>query len=196
MSHGSYAERRWSVKEQSANALVLETERGTSFHLLAMPAEDSMFTWISSTYHLIFALSGRIWRLTKKFLGNGGSPLPSTKQALLVMKAELIPLGPLAANGSLVIDKLPAALGRKEHADVRLDDPCVSRVHCEVSDLNGTLVVRDLGSKHGTYVNGQKVTQAPLLPGDRLTVGMSSFEVQYERGRTKPSIAGEHETAN
>jgi pSer/pThr/pTyr-binding forkhead associated (FHA) protein len=77
----------------------------------------------------------------------------------------------------------------KEHADVRLDDPCVSRVHCEVSDLNGTLVVRDLGSKHGTYVNGQKVTQAPLLPGDRLTVGVSSFEVQYERRRTKPSIA-------
>ena len=57
---------------------VLETEHGTSFGLLAMPAEDSMFTWISSTYQLIFARSGRIWRLTKKFLGNGGLPLPST----------------------------------------------------------------------------------------------------------------------
>jgi pSer/pThr/pTyr-binding forkhead associated (FHA) protein len=87
-------------------------------------------------------------------------------------------------------------LGRNEHADVRLDDRWASRVHCEVSDLNGTLVVRDLGSKYGTYVNGQKVTQAPLLPGDRLTVGMSSFEVQYERGGTKPSMAAEHEMAN
>jgi pSer/pThr/pTyr-binding forkhead associated (FHA) protein len=112
------------------------------------------------------------------------------------MKTELIPVGPLAAKGSLVLNKLPAALGRNEHADVRLDDRWASRVHCEVSDLNGTLVVRDLGSKYGTYVNGQKVTQAPLLPGDRLTVGMSSFEVQYERGGTKPSMAAEHEMAN
>ena len=169
----------------------------------------TVFTWISSTYHLIFALSGRIWRPTKKFLGNGGlrscgcvtsrrcvQSLLSTEQALLVMKAELIPLGPFVSHGSIVMERLPAVLGRNGHADVRLDDPCVSRVHCEVSDLNGTLVVRDLGSKHGTYVNWQKVTQAPLLPGDRLTVGVSSFEVQYERGRTKPSIAGEHETAN
>ncbi|MGA2621770.1 MAG: FHA domain-containing protein [Thermoguttaceae bacterium] len=146
-----------------------------------------MFTWISSTYHLIFALSGRIWRPTKKFLGNG-LPLPSTKQALLVMKTELIPVGPLAAKGNLVIDTLPAVLGRNEQADVRLDDHWVSRVHCELSDLDGTLVVRDLGSKHGTYVNGQKATQAPLLPGDRLTVGLSSFEVQCEQRRTKPSL--------
>ena len=121
--------------------------------------------------------------------------LPSTKRALSVMKAELIPIGPFAAHSSLVLDRLPAVLGRDAHVDVHLDDQCVSRVHCEVSDLNGTLVVRDLGSKHGTYVNGEKVTQASLLPGDRLMVGLSSFEAQYERRRTKPSIAGEHETA-
>ena len=46
-----------------------------------------------------------------------------------------------------------------------------------------------MSAEDGIYVNGQKVTQAPLLPGDRLTVGMSSFEVQYERCGTKPSIA-------
>jgi pSer/pThr/pTyr-binding forkhead associated (FHA) protein len=46
-------------------------------------------------------------------------------------------------------------------------------------------LVRDLDSKNGTAVNGQYVREAHLLPGDRLTIGLTSFQVQYNRHRNK-----------
>jgi pSer/pThr/pTyr-binding forkhead associated (FHA) protein len=76
-------------------------------------------------------------------------------------------------------------LGRNQHADVRLDDCWASRVHCEISETSGILLVRDLDSKNGTLVNGHSVREAHLLPGDRLTIGLTSFQVQYHRHRSK-----------
>ena len=60
-----------------------------------------------------------------------------------------------------------------------MEDQWVSRRHCELNELNGILVVRDLGSKHGTYINGMRVSEAPLLPEDKLTVGLTSFVACY-----------------
>jgi pSer/pThr/pTyr-binding forkhead associated (FHA) protein len=80
-----------------------------------------------------------------------------------------------------VLDRLPAILGRNPDAVVRLSDRWVSRFHCEIRrDRNGTLVVRDLSSKHGTFVNGRKVTESLLVPGDRLSVGLTSFLVERD----------------
>jgi pSer/pThr/pTyr-binding forkhead associated (FHA) protein len=86
-------------------------------------------------------------------------------------------------ESSVVLDRLPAIVGRSLGVDVRLDDQWVSRLHCEISRLNGTLIVRDLESRHGTFVNGERIQETHLLPGDRLTVGMTSLEVRYERRR-------------
>ena len=61
-----------------------------------------------------------------------------------------------------------------------LDDRWVSRRHWEVVDEEGVLVVRDLGSKYGTFVNGRPISQAALLPGDMLSVGLSNFVAGYE----------------
>jgi pSer/pThr/pTyr-binding forkhead associated (FHA) protein len=76
-------------------------------------------------------------------------------------------------------------IGRTELADVSIEDPCVSRNHCEISSINGTLWVRDLDSANGVYVNGLRETQSHLMPGDRLTVGETSFEVEYDRHAPK-----------
>ena len=97
------------------------------------------------------------------------------------MKARLISLGNDGLKAPVVLDKLPAVIGRNRDADVHLDDRWISRVHCEISEISGTLLVRDLDSHNGTLVNGQHVKEAHLLPGDRLSVGLTSFEVQYER---------------
>ena len=43
-------------------------------------------------------------------------------------------------------------------------------------------MVRDLNSKHGTFVNGVRVKEAPLMSGDRLTVGRSRFIVSTDEG--------------
>lgn len=66
-------------------------------------------------------------------------------------------------------------LGRDESADVVLDDPGISRRHCEVRVTHdGPHLVthlRDLGSTNGTFVNGEPTDAVRLAEGDRITVG-------------------------
>jgi pSer/pThr/pTyr-binding forkhead associated (FHA) protein len=63
-------------------------------------------------------------------------------------------------------------LGRATGADFIVDAALVSRVHCRITALpSGELEVKDLESTNGTFVNGQRVEQARLSPGDRLRVG-------------------------
>jgi pSer/pThr/pTyr-binding forkhead associated (FHA) protein len=50
----------------------------------------------------------------------------------------------------------------------------------QVHGIGGVLGERDLDSSNGTLVNGHYITEAHLMPGDRLTVGLTRFEVRYE----------------
>ena len=63
-------------------------------------------------------------------------------------------------------------------ADVVIDQADVSRRHVEITRKGGVYVVRDLGSTNGTYLNGQRIEEAPLSGGDRLVVGQTVFHVQ------------------
>jgi pSer/pThr/pTyr-binding forkhead associated (FHA) protein len=74
----------------------------------------------------------------------------------------------------------PVVVGRSSEADVTLTDRWVSRRHCVIDQRDGRLVVRDLGSKHGTLVNHALVEECPLLPGDKLGLGLSTIVAQYE----------------
>lgn len=70
----------------------------------------------------------------------------------------------------------PVQIGRRTDAAIALEqDLNVSRRHAEIYEWNGTLHLRDLGSAHGTYVNGSRVVDQPLGPGDRLVLGKSTF---------------------
>ena len=63
-------------------------------------------------------------------------------------------------------------LGRATGADFIVDAALVSRVHCRLTALaSGELEVKDLESTNGTFVNGKRVEQARLAPGDRIQVG-------------------------
>lgn len=67
---------------------------------------------------------------------------------------------------------LPATVGRDSGvAAVVLDDSDVSRRHARLEIVNEQLVVTDLGSTNGTYVNDTRVTRAELVAGDRVRVG-------------------------
>jgi pSer/pThr/pTyr-binding forkhead associated (FHA) protein len=69
-------------------------------------------------------------------------------------------------------------LGRREDCDLRIPTKDVSRQHCAIL-LNGEkIVVKDLGSSNGTYVNGKRVAEYALQAGDRLHLGPVTFLVQ------------------
>lgn len=63
-------------------------------------------------------------------------------------------------------------IGRATGADFILDEALVSRVHCRVQvNVSGDLDVVDLDSTNGTFVNGTRITNARLVPGDLVKVG-------------------------
>jgi pSer/pThr/pTyr-binding forkhead associated (FHA) protein len=70
---------------------------------------------------------------------------------------------------------LPVTIGRGAEARITVTDRWVSRQHCEIDRIGDAVVVRDLGSSHGTYVNGQRIDEATLQSGDRLGIGLTSF---------------------
>ncbi len=92
----------------------------------------------------------------------------------------LIAKDPLVSAREIELLEFPIRIGRGSEADVRMGDRWVSREHCEIDCVDGVLVVRDLGSKHGTFVNGRAVLEAELRPGDLLNIGISRFVVACE----------------
>lgn len=70
-------------------------------------------------------------------------------------------------------------LGRSDQADVKLDDPYASEFHLRLTTKDDRLVLTDLGSTNGTYVNGRRAT-APvdLNRGDSVQVGKTVMEVR------------------
>lgn len=73
-----------------------------------------------------------------------------------------------------------AIIGTHESADLPLHDRTVSRFHVEVSLVDGRPVVRDLGSRNGTIVDGVSVQQAHLRSGSTLTLGHT--QVRFDLG--------------
>jgi pSer/pThr/pTyr-binding forkhead associated (FHA) protein len=69
--------------------------------------------------------------------------------------------------------EIPVIVGRSSQADVRLNDRWVSRRHCEIDQIDGRVVLRDLGARHGTYVNGNRVSEAVLNTGDTIRIGLT-----------------------
>jgi pSer/pThr/pTyr-binding forkhead associated (FHA) protein len=67
-------------------------------------------------------------------------------------------------------------------------DRWVSRRHCEIVERDGLLFVRDFGSRNGTFLNGQFVTESTLTADDKLTVGLTTFLVR-ENGHNLQSSA-------
>ena len=70
-------------------------------------------------------------------------------------------------------------LGRSAEADVLLDDPYASEFHMRLLAQENGLVLHDLGSTNGTYVNGRRVTAPTTLRrGDSVQVGKTVMEVK------------------
>lgn len=110
------------------------------------------------------------------------------------MEAKLVVVGG-KANKAEVKLKLPAVLGRGRDADLTVAHATVSRHHCLIYELEGALVVRDNGSLNGTVVDGQRVQEALLKPGQSLTIGPLTFRAEYEHHGDFPVLGSGSEAA-
>jgi hypothetical protein len=73
-----------------------------------------------------------------------------------------------------------ALIGRSRDCDAVLDDPNVSRRHAELRRDGGAWVVADLGSTNGVKVNGRRVEEARLSPGDEIRIGLTDLTFELE----------------
>jgi pSer/pThr/pTyr-binding forkhead associated (FHA) protein len=84
-------------------------------------------------------------------------------------------------NGEAIpLGRLPIVIGRSPEAGIFVNDRFASQHHCEIVERSGSLFVRDLGSSFGCLINGNHVAESPLVSGDRLSVGLTTFVVLYE----------------
>jgi pSer/pThr/pTyr-binding forkhead associated (FHA) protein len=82
----------------------------------------------------------------------------------------------------------PLVLGRALSCDLPVLDPTISRRHAELSLADGRVMVRDLGSSNGTFLNGSRVESGTLMPGDTVTFGKVSFDL-HEREASPAELA-------
>ena len=72
-------------------------------------------------------------------------------------------------------------LGRGETAEIRLEDPFASSRHARIYEQGDILVIEDLGSTNGTYLNEELLqTPRPLHIGDRVRIGDSEFTFEAD----------------
>lgn len=93
------------------------------------------------------------------------------------MPAQLLSLndGP-----NVLLDKPILLLGRHPECDVQIDSRKISRRHCCIAQVSDYLVVRDLGSTNGIRINGLRVQDGRLAPGDELTIGTYRYKVVWD----------------
>ena len=82
--------------------------------------------------------------------------------------------------------------GRHPDSDIFLDDITVSRRHVELARTDAGYVVRDVGSLNGTYLNRERIDEAPLANGDEIRVGsvVLRFRMTSPKGLTSTMTEG------
>jgi len=87
----------------------------------------------------------------------------------------------VGTSGDQTVDLKPGAtlvVGRAVNSDVPIYDPTISRQHAQISAQDGGVLVKDLGSSNGTFLNGSRITEAVAVPNDVVMFGKVSFYVR------------------
>ena len=95
------------------------------------------------------------------------------------MDFQLVVLRGKSATTALKLGDGITTAGRHDECQLRIKSSQVSRKHCQFFEKNGMLMVKDLGSSNGTFLNGKKIEgQRVLEAGDELTVGPVKLRVE------------------
>ena len=99
----------------------------------------------------------------------------------------------IAPEGRAEADLLPHnTLGRHPNNTVQVLDRIVSKEHCHIDLVDGRWLLRDLGSLNGSFVNGERITERVLSPGDEISIGSTRivFDPDGAANRPRPAAAG------
>src|SRR5437868_9749819 len=93
-------------------------------------------------------------------------------------KLVLLSAGMTGRTHELKGDK--TTIGRVEDNTFQVAEPSVSSHHCEVLLRGNDVIVRDLNSTNGTYINGEKITESALKPGQILRLGQIEMRLETD----------------
>jgi predicted component of type VI protein secretion system len=93
------------------------------------------------------------------------------------MPAQLLAL---TEGSNILLDKPILLLGRHPECDIQLNSRKISRRHCCIAQVHDYLIVRDLGSTNGIRINGDRVVEGKLKPGDELTIGNFRYQICWD----------------
>jgi hypothetical protein len=177
--------------EQELAGYLLEHARRRSYDLLTRPAVA-----FATDERLRLGEFGIQTRLVKPPAHEGASPTQGEEGRTMVYSAvrqqapaaQPAPAGELATRAVValgdrryVLEGPRATIGRSREADCVLRDPNVSRRHAELRrSASGDWTIADLGSTNGVKVNGRRVASTRLNPGDRVTLGTTTFTFDVE----------------
>jgi predicted component of type VI protein secretion system len=84
----------------------------------------------------------------------------------------------LTGEADIAVDRSLVLVGRHPLCDVRVRSSRVSRGHCCLTEVDGEVLVRDMGSSNGTLINGRRVEVGRLQPGDELTIAHVRYRLK------------------
>lgn len=94
----------------------------------------------------------------------------------------IVVIEPNGTRREIEISPLPFRIGRQAGNELTLRDSRISRQQAQIVSANGGLVVEDCGSRHGTFVNGEKIQRHELKPNDKIEFGIAdSYRLIYVR---------------
>jgi predicted component of type VI protein secretion system len=94
-------------------------------------------------------------------------------------------------NREIAVQRFPFVIGRQTSSNCRLSVPSVSRRHCQLVRIGDEVLVQDLKSRNGTFVNGKRVScPLPVQDGDELMLGHCSFRVSMSDDTTEMPAPG------
>lgn len=104
-------------------------------------------------------------------------------------KLVLLSAGMTGRTHDLKVDR--TTIGRVEDNLFQIPEPSVSSHHCEVLVRGNDVIVRDLNSTNGTFINGQKVSESALKPGEVLRLGQIEMRLESDTPAATPKKPAE-----
>jgi pSer/pThr/pTyr-binding forkhead associated (FHA) protein len=115
--------------------------------------------------------------------GSASRPSPAEPAAELIRLDQPSPTPPIA------LGQLMTVIGSKADAHLRLRSRQVSGAHCVLVNMGHTIVLRDLASRTGVFVNDKRVDELELAQGDTLRIGRYGYSVNYRGAMSKSPCA-------